>query len=439
MTKTLRKRIFYALVALFFILGTAVALYADGWRYDFQTWRPEKIGAIYIRSLPQDVTITLDNKPIENKSGFLSPGTLISDLLPRVYKVVLKASGYQAWHENASVLPELVTQFKYAVLIPDHATIVASDTVETYAPFVGNLLKQNPDFSLVYNGISIGRGTIIPPVTRSGFLFKSVNGNYYRYDFTSATTTNLSTLFIKNGMVVPDVSQLVVSPQDSSAFTIGSASKLIFFDAAQHSVKKLDSATNRFSLNAAIAISDSVIAWSRDAHEATATIMMYDRNSDTTSTVAILSGVTTNLAWVTNDELAVLQDGQTLYLCKLSEHSCSALANDVKIFTVAPNQSAIAALGKTSLEVFPLNGDNTYYRFNIPDVGNVTSLMWYKDDSHIFVVYHDHVAFLDLADISLNNFSTVGEGVLPQYDASTNSLYMIDTLDKLARYDFPNS
>ena len=130
MTLRTRRRMFYTLVLLFFIIGGAVVLFAEGWRLDFFSWQFEKIGGIYIRSFPQNADISLNGKSVRNQSGFLTTGTLISDLLPRTYLVSLSAPGYQIWHESASVLPSFVTQFKYAVLVPEAPSAAASSSVK---------------------------------------------------------------------------------------------------------------------------------------------------------------------------------------------------------------------------------------------------------------------------------------------------------------------
>ncbi|MDE2019499.1 MAG: PEGA domain-containing protein [Patescibacteria group bacterium] len=128
MTRNARRRLFYALLALFFVFGTGVVLYAQGWRFDFSTGKFGEVGAIYIRSFPDYASITLNGKPIRSQVGFLSPGTLISGLFPKNYEVGLSAPGYKPWTEKATVAPMLVTEFKYAVLVPQNATGTASGT-----------------------------------------------------------------------------------------------------------------------------------------------------------------------------------------------------------------------------------------------------------------------------------------------------------------------
>ena len=84
-----RRRIFYALVLLFVVIGGGVVMYAEGWRLDLSTLQAQKAGGIYVRSYPNNAQITLNGKPVQNQSAFLSPGTFISGLIPKPYTVTL--------------------------------------------------------------------------------------------------------------------------------------------------------------------------------------------------------------------------------------------------------------------------------------------------------------------------------------------------------------
>src|ERR1035441_2686736 len=121
-----RKRIFYVFILLFVVIGAVVVLYAEGWRINLSTLEAEKAGGIYVRSYPNNAQITLSGKPVQNQSAFLSPGTFISGLFPKTYTLTLSASGYDAWTESTPVVPSLVTEMKYAVLVPKTATNVAT-------------------------------------------------------------------------------------------------------------------------------------------------------------------------------------------------------------------------------------------------------------------------------------------------------------------------
>jgi hypothetical protein len=111
------------------------------------------------------------------------------------------------------------------------------------------------------------------------------------------------------------------------------------------------------------------------------------------------------------------------------------IADDVKSFYPTNDGTMIAALENHSLEIFSENGGG-YYRFNLPNRDQIKSLIWYKDDAHLFVVYNDSVAFLDLTDAGLHNFPTIANGTSPRYDPQINALYIVDNEGRLIRLDF---
>jgi hypothetical protein len=308
-----RRRIFYTLVALFIIIGGGVVSYAQGWRLDFTTWHFEKIGGIYVRAYPENADIYLDGQPIQNQSGFLTAGTLISDLLPRTYTVSLKSAGYDDWQENAPVAPSLVTQYKYAVLVPTDGTTV-------------------PSSSLV------------------------------------ATIRSLASL------------------------------------------------------------------------QSTSTTFVF--NTNTTIASSTIPGKNLKAEWLTPNLVGALQTSGELYLFDPADAGSAnaiKLADDVKNFAATGDGSMVAALEEKSLEIFTLADQSNYYRFNLPDIADAQNIIWYKDRAHLFIVYSDRVVFLDLADANLINLTILAHGTKPQYDPSTNTLYITDSATgKLVAYSFPN-
>src|SRR3989344_4090625 len=127
MTKKGRRRLFYSLVAVFFLVGAGAIFYAQGWRFDFTSLTFKKIGAIYIRAYPPDADIYLDGKAVRSKNGIFTNGTLVNNLIPKNYILELKAQGYEPWREYITVQPSLVSEVKYAVLVPQKPVVVQSD------------------------------------------------------------------------------------------------------------------------------------------------------------------------------------------------------------------------------------------------------------------------------------------------------------------------
>jgi hypothetical protein len=430
-----RKRIFYVFILLFVVIGAVVVLYAEGWRINLSTLEAEKAGGIYVRPYPNNAQITLNGKPVQNQSAFLSPGTFISGLFPKTYTLALSVPGYDAWTESAPVVPSLVTEMKYAVLVPKTATNVATGTaaVAGYFEADGNVVVANASATITWLGKVIGYGAVVSHSTDlKTAVIRTVSAHtgattYSLYDFTAATSTNLST----------PSTNVFVDPYDDTNIIAQTPTQIVGIDSGTHRAIAIDTAPTGETIESSIAISPSVMAWARYA-AGTSQIVVYDKFSgDTTDNSLVINGPIRQLAWVRNNVLGILASDNTLYLYNVPNEQLTTLADDVKQFYPTADGSALAALEYHSLEVFAFNGLPDYYRFNLPDMTDVQGLIWYKDATHLFVQYPDHVAFLDLADTAMKNLTTVSLGADPSYDPQENSLYLIDSGQKLIRFDFP--
>jgi hypothetical protein len=453
-----RKRIFYVFILLFVVIGAVVVLYAEGWRINFSTLEAEKAGGIYVRSYPNNAQITLSGKPVQNQSAFLSPGTFISGLFPKTYTLTLSAAGYDAWMESAPVTPSLVTEMKYAVLVPKTATNVATGTAAVADYFEANgdvtVTNANANAAITWRGKIIGYGTIVSHSTDlKTAIIRTVSvrtgaATYWLYDFTAATNTartNLSSLLTQSGIRSTPSTNVFVDPYDDTNIIAQNPAKIVNIDADTHRATAIDTAPAGETIESPIAVLPSVMAWVRSTagtSSASATdtsrIVVYDKFSgDTIDDSLVINGSVKQLAWVQNNVLGILVNDNTLYLYNVPNERLTTLADDVRQFYPTADGTTVAALEYRSLEVFAFNGLPDYYRFNLPDVADVQGLIWYKDDTHLFVQYPDHIAFLDLADTAMKNLTTVSLGTDPSYDPQKNSLYLIDNGQKLLRFDFP--
>ncbi len=436
MTKRARRAIFYTLVAVFVVLGVGVVLYAQGWRFDFALWRAEKVGAIYVQSFPRDASIFLNDKPIPNQSGFLSRGTLISELFPHNYSLTLKKGGYLDWHENAEVLPSLVAALKYAVLVPDAPATTSAVSFKNFFVASGEFISQTASDAIVWRGNTIGHGDLTSESSNfKNIILKSGGGGaYLLYDFDNGTSTNLSALFTGN------ITSIAIDPSDATKVVAAGDRRVWIVDAALASSSMIEQVPAGTVLGTAPpALSPAFIAWTRFRNASGTTVVLYDKFTKTTTKSALaVPGETLALAWATPNLLAVLQNDGALYLYDINAATFQKLADSVKTFSVADDGSAIAALEERSLEVLPLTDAQTYHRFNLPDVKNAVRTIWYKDMNHLFVVYPDSVSFLDIDDLGLRNFVTVAKGTLPLYKPQENIFYLINSSSKLAQFDFPS-
>ncbi len=448
-----RKRIFYVFFLLFVVIGASVVLYAEGWRLS-PTLQPEKAGGIYVRSFPANAEITLNGKPVQNQSAFLSSGTFISGLFPKTYTLQLTDAGYDAWSESPQVLPSLVTEMKYAVLIPDTGINVAtSEGVGNFFEVSDNVVTANTSGTITWRGIVIGHGMIVShSADLKTVIIRSGGGNagvgvsgagiatYSLYNFTSATSTNLSAILEKDGITPTPTLNIFIDPYNDTGIIVQTKREIMDIDAETHAVTAIETAPAGAMVESPIAMSPSVMAWARlsdDGVSSTSEIIIYDKFSgDTIDDSLVVPGAVKQLAWIKNGELGVLENNNSLYLYNVQSEQLTTLADDVKQFYPTTDGTAVAALEYNSLEIFSSNPQD-YYRFNLPQGADVQGLIWYKDDTHLFVEYLNHVSFLDLADTALKNFTTVSQGTDASYDPQEDSLYIIDQGQTLLRFDFP--
>jgi hypothetical protein len=445
--------LFYGLVALFFIVGTIIVLYAQGWRLNLATFKTSKVGAIYVRSYPDDAQITLNKTSVHNTSGFLSRGTLISNLFPENDTLTLKAPGYDAWSENVPVSPTLVTEMKYAVLVPSNATSAANTAnitsfFEAGGTIVtedanGTVARQTIDAPAAATSTAIGHGTIISyDDNLTTVVVRSAAGTYSAYDLANATSTNLSALFAKASIPAKTITAVTVNPYNSSNIIVQTASHLFTVDLRADTITSFKTATAGQALENPLALSSSWLAWAQYVNtSATSQVAVYDPFSQNIIDATLtLPGHIRSLQWIRSTELGILQENGELFRYDIPSQTLIKIADDVKSFYPTSDGSTIAALESRSVEIFSLTTSD-YYRFNLPEMASVQSLAWYKDEAHLFVTYPDHVSFLDLEDLSMNNFTTVSaiaDGTTINYDTQKNSLYLIDQGKNLIRFDFPN-
>jgi hypothetical protein len=441
-----RKRIFYVFILLFVAIGTAVVLYAEGWRLNPSDLQAQKAGGLYVRSYPEDAAITLDGKPIQNQSAFLTRGTFLSSLFPKTYTLQLKENGYDSWTENAVIAPSLVTEMKYAVLVPQNATTVASgigDGIKNFFEASGGIVAENADGSITWRGKTIANGTIVSHstdlktvVTRSGT--GSANGTYWLYDFTNATSTNLTALLKTDGVSPSAITSVNVDPYNDTSLIVQTPNAIIGVDSETHHFTAIDTATAGSYIGTPIAISPSTLAWVRIANATGASrVMIYDKFSgDLIDSSLVVPGTVRQLGWIRGGTLGIIEANNVLYLYNIQAEQLTSLADDVKQFYPTSDGAAVAALEYHSLEIFSFTSAN-YYRFNLPQIQSIENLSWYKDETHLFVSYPDHVSFLDVADTSLKNFIAVSQGPADQYDVQQNSLYALDPAHHVNRFDFP--
>lgn len=445
MTKSGRSKLFYGLLMAFFVLGTSVIMYTNGWRLDISTLKLKKVGAIFIRSFPRETKIYLDNKAIRNNSGFFQNGTLIGNLFPKNYELKLVLDGYQNWKGDVRVSPSLVTEVKYAVLIPKNAIPVAAGqaqmgTVKNFWLWDNGQLIQDENDALLLGGGRVATGEVLGWTNdfQQLLTLNQETGVYFWNNIGNNTRVNVN-LFLKNlGFGIKRKFKIIADPDDKRKLIVLEPRRISLLD-MERSKLTVIYRTIGTEMNEKIASSQFFITWTEfDSKRDASILTIYDKFLQKTRLdKPSFPGKNVELKWLKGNRLALLQDNGSLYIYDFQSNNSAKIADDVKNFEFTDDGLTLATLENSALEVISSNPEIEYRKFNLPDMRTVIKVIWYFDKNHIFAVYPDRVAFLDINDATLGNFKTVATTRLAKYDEKNNQLYFISPNDDLERLDFP--
>lgn len=125
MKKSLRRKIFYLLIAVFVIIAPLFIAYALGYTFDLSKRSVEKIGGIFIKSKTSSLSIFLNNS-FEKETSFFSGGALLPDIQPGTYLVRVEKAGFQSWSKVITVSPGVVTEMRNILMVPNPVIAVTS-------------------------------------------------------------------------------------------------------------------------------------------------------------------------------------------------------------------------------------------------------------------------------------------------------------------------
>lgn len=118
MTIRFRRFIFWIFTILFAIASIIIILFAQGWRFDFYSFRLVKTGGIFIKTMIPDAKIYINDKYIGTTAGLLSYTKLVDNLAPKNYNLFIYKEGYYPWNKTVEVKNGLVNELPYITLLP---------------------------------------------------------------------------------------------------------------------------------------------------------------------------------------------------------------------------------------------------------------------------------------------------------------------------------
>ena len=118
MTRRFRRFIFLIFTIFFVISSIIVILFAQGYRFDFNSLKIVKTGGIFIKTSTDGAKIYINDKYAESTGGILSHSVLISGLTPKNYNVFIYKENYYPWNKTVEIKNGIVTELNNIILFP---------------------------------------------------------------------------------------------------------------------------------------------------------------------------------------------------------------------------------------------------------------------------------------------------------------------------------
>ncbi|MBU0612627.1 PEGA domain-containing protein [Patescibacteria group bacterium] len=125
MKKKYRRIYAFTLVLVFIVVAPLLVLYATGYRYDFDDHKVIKTGVLSVDSDPRNAQITING----GKFGSKTP-TVIKNLFPGDYSVIIEKEDYFTWEKTLQVFPNRSTSTERVSLLKSSSpTLVVEERV----------------------------------------------------------------------------------------------------------------------------------------------------------------------------------------------------------------------------------------------------------------------------------------------------------------------
>lgn len=437
---SIRRLLFAIFVVAFFIIGAGLVFYSQGYRLDAKNLALEKVGGIFVRSYPKDAAITINREPIKNKSWLLQSGTLVDNLLPASYELVIQKDGYKPWKKKMAVKPSLVTEADAIVLIPDmQAEKIISGADDLWIEN-GTLVLKNKSGKLFLKSAAAATSTEQKAIP-IGDEFIAL-----RYDKKTAMTRDSSTNvffltdFEKNGSVLNlnllfnnlkervlglpgnvAVKKAAFHPYDSQKLVIATDKAIYLIDLEKLAIKLIGEAKI-----GAFAVTENEILWQNTELKLT----RYSLSANAKKTLANFESSAVFLeanATIIENKAGALQSSGILTITNQLSGDTKLLADKAAFFHFSPDKQKIAFVdydGKINVEYF---NKNKRIAFFLQENGAIESFKWYKDSEHLIVKFKNgKVFFTENDDRQPLNAYLLAENVKKYfYDSDTDSVYFL--------------
>ncbi len=398
--------------------------YSFGIKLDLTNLTFSETGGIYIKSTPAEVEICLDGKKIKNTSSFFQAGTLVDNLREREYRLVLRDDGYFDWQKNVKVSPSLVNVFDSIVMVPQKEPVKIAEPADKIE-LLGDILITERNKSIYADGVKIPGSKIVDTTPNDSVItYDNGNKNYYLISLSNPNSyLNINDIFNnlkedKLGLFgTVSILKVTFHPFNKDRLIVRSRGALYNIDTSRSTIEKVADGTTEFKTqgnNLFFYISDG--------------LYRYNLIFRTTTKLAPLSDLKTIKDFAGTSSGGVVTLYQSGELDLIFGDNPVKIADKAKLFAVSDSGKLIA-FGDNDQSLHVYDTDKLKYA-NIKNgvAGNLSKIVWYKDNNHLLLQSDDSLYFSEISEIDpVNSFKIASNIKDFSYDEDKNTVYINST------------
>ena len=395
--------------------------YSLGIKLDLANLTFSETGGIYIKSTPAESEIYLDDKIIKNTSSFFQAGTLVDNLREGEYRLVLRQNGYFDWQKNVKVSPSLVNVFDSIVMVPEKEPMKIAEPADRIE-LLGDILLAERNGSIYADQVRIPGSKIVDTSPNDSVVtYDNWNKDYYLVSLSNSNSyLNINDIFnnlkeSKLGLpgTVP-ILEVALHPFNGDRLIVRSRGAIYNIDTTRSTIEKVAEGTSEFKTqgnNLFFYTSDGFYRYNLIFRNTTELIPFVSPKNIKDFSGTFSGGV---IVLYRSGELELISGGNPV-----------KIADKTKLFAISDSGKLIAfGNNDQSLHVYDTEKQK-YADIKNGVVGNLSKIVWYKDNNHLLLQNDDSLYFSEISEtVPVNSFK-IASGVRDFfYDKDKNAIYI---------------
>ncbi len=395
--------------------------YSLGIKLDLANLTFDETGGIYIKSTPAEAEIYLDGKIIKNTSGFFQAGTIIDNLKEGEYRLDLRYNGYFNWQKNVNVSPLLVNVFDNVVMIPQKEPTRIAGPADKIG-LLGDILLTERNGNIYADEVRIPGNSIADTAPNDSVItYNNTTKNYYLISLSNPNSyLNINDTFnnLKEGKLglpgaVP-ILKVAFHPFNRDRIIVRSRRALYNIDVTRSTIEKVAEGTSEFKTqgnNLLFYTSSGLYRYSLIFRNTTELIPFVNPKN-----IKDFSGTSSG------GVIVLYQSGE---LDLVSGDNQVKIADKAKLFAISDSGKLIAFGDNDQfLRVYDTEKQK-YADINNSVAGNLSKIVWYKDNNHLLLQNDDSLYFSEISEtVPVNSFKIAVDVKNFSYDKDRNIIYI---------------